>query len=83
MGEMADLIMEGVDDYDMYLSECWKTSARWARGKHQTQDGKIIAIKDMETSHIQNCINKWKNNPDLDIKPFLKELKKRSNKHHN
>lgn len=75
---MADLALDQVDEYDFHLAQCYETSKRWSRGKHKTQDGKIIAIKDMETSHIQNCINLWKNNPDLDIKPFEKELKKRT-----
>jgi hypothetical protein len=63
-------------------------------GYWTTKDGKRLQIKDMETSHIKNCINyilksyEIKNKNELDeddyikykIEEFEDELKERENK---
>lgn len=52
----------------------------------KTEDGNILEVKDMKTSHIQNCIAKIKHHPKLWRSAFLPyleaELEKRGIKQH-
>ena len=81
MGDIADDIIDDmigwVDPYNDYLDQIDAINRRWASGRHMLKDGKCIKIKDMETSHIQNCINLWSKNKEYDLTSFTKELKKR------
>jgi Fe2+ or Zn2+ uptake regulation protein len=77
MGDISELIEDGRDFWDEYEEAVYEINKRWASGRHMLKDGKCIKIKDMETPHIQNCINLWSKNKDYDLTPFRKELKKR------
>jgi hypothetical protein len=77
MGDIAELLEASFDPYEEYLDQIYEINQRWARGKHMMKDGKCIAIKDMKTSHIQNCLKLWEKKKEYDLTPFKKELKKR------
>lgn len=77
MGDISESIEDSRDFYDEYLEQVEVINQRWARGKHMLKDGKCINIKDMETSHLQNCLRLWSKNKAYDLTPFIKELAKR------
>ncbi len=77
MRDTTDDMFSSWDWEQDYWEQIDKINKRWEQGKHMLKTGKCISIKDMETSHIQNCLNLWGKNKDYDLTPFKKELKKR------
>lgn len=84
MGDIADYYLDSLIDAEEDLEEeRWKN---FAAKKWLTKDGKLLKIKDMETSHIANTISFIKKEGFLDdlgqnyITLFEKELKIREDK---
>lgn len=75
---MAELYEDRRDFHEEYFDAVDEINRRWKRGKHKMRNGKCISIKDMQTSHLQNCIRMWGDDDEYDLTPFRKELKKRS-----
>lgn len=67
------------DDVEMwagaYEEEIEYREAQWAKGIHKDQNGKKYNLKDMETSHLENCIRYF---DDHDTSPLEQELKRRN-----
>lgn len=62
----------GADEYE---ENVWKREKEWSSGFHTTRDGEQLKIREMETSHIKNCINYFED--DHDVSALKKELKRR------
>jgi len=74
----ADLYWDEQDEQELYMEH--EYSAKM--GIWHTKDGKELKIKNMETSHIKNCIAFIRRNDKNDmyepyIKVFEEELKRR------
>lgn len=62
----TDLFFEDYSDEDR--------EEDWARGIHYGAYAEKVQLKDMKTSHILHCINKWNH---LETSPLVEELDRR------